>query len=99
LVSNKGPVLFQAYNFRVLTDSGKTATGVAKSRTRDDGTPGRLALVAYPAAYGLSGVMSFIVGPDGSVYQKDLGPDTAARAATTTQYLPDPTWAPVPAEP
>jgi hypothetical protein len=91
LEHSKGPVLAGAYNFRILTGQSKTAQGEAKT--------GGFTLIAYPAVYRLSGVMSFVVNHDGIVYQKDLGPDTAKQAAAMTEYQPDPTWAPVPSEP
>jgi Protein of unknown function (DUF2950) len=50
------------------------------------------AILAYPVKYRNSGVMTFIVGSDGKVYQKDLGPRTSAIAKTMTQYNPDRTW-------
>jgi len=53
---------------------------------------GGFALVAYPANWGNSGVMTFIVNHDGIVYQKDLGPDTAAAARAITRFDPDSTW-------
>jgi hypothetical protein len=53
---------------------------------------GGFALVAYPAQYGNSGVMTFIVNHDGVVYEKDLGPDTAAGARAMKLYNPDSTW-------
>jgi hypothetical protein len=53
---------------------------------------GGFALVAYPAQYGNSGVMTFITSHDGVVYQKDLGPDTSARARRMTLFDPDQTW-------
>jgi hypothetical protein len=53
---------------------------------------GGFALVAYPAEYGASGVMTFIVSHDGIVYQKDLGPGTAAAARALTRFDPDPSW-------
>ena len=53
---------------------------------------GGFAMVAYPAAYGNSGVMSFIVNHDGKVFQKDLGKITAAVAAAMKEYNPDKTW-------
>ena len=53
---------------------------------------GGFALVAYPAAYGNSGVMTFIAGADGVVYEKDLGADTAAIARGMKTYNPDPSW-------
>jgi hypothetical protein len=48
--------------------------------------------LAYPAEYRNSGVMTFIVGQDGVVYEKDLGPETAQLAAAITEYNPDKTW-------
>ena len=53
---------------------------------------GGFALVAYPAQYGSSGIMTFIVNHDGVVYEKDLGPKTAAMAQSMTQFNPDKTW-------
>ena len=53
---------------------------------------GGFALVAYPRNWGNSGVMTFIVNHDGVVYQKDLGPDTAAAARAITRFDPDNTW-------
>lgn len=93
LESNKGPVLSDAYNFRMLTGQSKTADG------GHGGTSGGFALIAYPAVYRLSGVMSFIVDQSGIVYQKDLGANTAKLAAAMTGYRVDSTWAPVPTEP
>ena len=53
---------------------------------------GGFALIAWPAVYGVSGVMTFIAGPDGDVYQKDLGPQTAQAVAVLTAFDPDPKW-------
>ena len=53
---------------------------------------GGFALVAYPAQYGVSGVMTFIVNQDGVVYQKNLGPNSAAIARAMKQFNPDSTW-------
>jgi hypothetical protein len=50
------------------------------------------ALVAFPAEYGSSGIMTFIVSHQGTVYQKDLGPDTTNAARQMTDYNPDSTW-------
>jgi hypothetical protein len=50
------------------------------------------ALVAYPAMWGNSGVMTFVINQEGRVYQKDLGPKTAQIAAAMTEYNPDPSW-------
>jgi len=53
---------------------------------------GGFAMVAYPAQYGSSGIMTFIVNHDGVVYQKDLGPKTAEIAPSMTRFNPDKTW-------
>jgi Protein of unknown function (DUF2950) len=58
------------------------------------GSGNRFATIAYPAAYRASGVMTFIVDPDGGAYEKDLGPNTAKVAGTMTAYRIDRTWAP-----
>jgi len=52
-------------------------------------------LVAWPAEYGKTGVMSFIVNQDGQVYQKNLGPQSARKAAALRSFDPDPSWEPV----
>jgi hypothetical protein len=53
---------------------------------------GGFAFVAWPAVYKSSGIMTFIAGPDGDVYQKDLGPETANIAAKIPSFDPDLTW-------
>jgi hypothetical protein len=57
---------------------------------------GGFALVAWPAEYGTSGIMSFIVNQDGAVYQKDLGPQSATLAKAMTRFNPDKSWTEVP---
>ena len=59
---------------------------------------GGFGLVAWPAEYGVSGIMSFIVNQDGVVYEKDLGPRTGTLAKAMTKYNPDKTWRPSPDE-
>jgi hypothetical protein len=56
---------------------------------------GGFALVAYPATYGNSGVMTFIVNHDGTVFEKDLGPDTAKIARAMAKFNPDKSWKPL----
>ena len=56
------------------------------------------ALIAYPADYGASGIMTFIVNQDGLVWQRDLGESTEAEATAIQQFNPDSTWTPVPPE-
>ena len=53
---------------------------------------GGFGLVAYPAEYGNSGVMTFIVNQDGIVFEKDMGPDTTRLSAVMTEYNPDKSW-------
>ncbi len=53
---------------------------------------GGFALVAYPAKYGSSGIMTFIVNHEGVVFQKDLGPDTTKIASEIDAFNPDDTW-------
>ena len=57
---------------------------------------GGFALVAYPVKYAVSGVMTFMVGQDGVVYEQDLGPDTVTLAASLVEYNPDESWTAVP---
>ena len=56
------------------------------------------AMIAWPASYGVSGIMSFLVNQDGIVFQKDLGPQTATVATTTKLFDPDVSWAKVEVE-
>jgi len=53
---------------------------------------GGFGMVAYPAQYGSSGIMTFLVNHDGAVYQKNLGPNTASIAQAMTKFNPDKTW-------
>ena len=90
--SGDDPAPFNGYYFRILKSQGKDAPGGAKSYIVDGKMVGGFALVAYPAEYRSSGVMTFILNESGVVYQKDLGPNTVKIAATMTDYNPDSTW-------
>ena len=83
---------FHGYQYRILAAQGKDAPGGAKSYIVDGAMTGGYALVAWPAKWGVTGVMSFIVSKDGIVYEKDLGPDSAKIAAAMTAYNPDASW-------
>ena len=83
---------FRGYRFRILTAQGPAAPGGKKSYVVNGDMTGGFALVAYPAKYAFSGVMTFMVGQDGVVYQKDLGEDTAAQALRLAEYNPDESW-------
>ena len=88
------PHPFHGYFYRLLTSQGANAPGGAKSYIVAGKMTGGFALVAYPASYRDSGVMTFIVNQDGQVYQKDLGPNTGQIASATVAYDPDATWQP-----
>jgi hypothetical protein len=83
---------YHGYSFRILTAQGKNAPGGAKRYVRNGRMTDGFALVAWPAKYNDTGVMTFIVNQDGIVYEKDLGPNTAAAAAGINAYDPDPSW-------
>lgn len=85
------------YRFRVLTKQGCHAPGGAYDyRAASGDLLGGFALIAYPASYRTLGVMTFIVGREGRVYERDLGPDTTALAAAIDTFDPDETWSLVP---
>lgn len=80
------------YRYKMLTAQGKNASGGAYDYVVGGRMIGGFAAVAWPVRYGDTGVMTFMVSHDGIVYQKDLGPDTAVRAAAITRFDPDSTW-------
>jgi hypothetical protein len=86
------PDPYEGYFFRILTAEGSNANQGAKSYIRSGKMTGGFAFVAWPSRYETSGIMSFIAGPDGDVYQKDLGPDTASAAAAIKTFDPDLSW-------
>jgi hypothetical protein len=86
------PVPYHGYYYRILTAQGKNAPGGAYSYLVKGKMIGGFAVVAYPAEYGNSGVMTFIVNHDGTVFQKNLGPNTASAAKRMKEYNPDKTW-------
>jgi hypothetical protein len=85
-------VPFNGYMFRILTSQGAHAPGGAKNYIVDGMMSRGFAFVAYPAEYRSSGVMTFIVDESGSIYEKDLGPNTTKLAQAMTVYEPDSTW-------
>ena len=86
------PVPYNGYFFRILTSQGPHASGGAKSYIADGLMTRGFAFIAYPAEYRSSGVITFIVDESGTIYEKDLGPDTVKIAQATTAYDPDSTW-------
>ena len=87
-----GPVPYNGYFFRILTSQGRHAPGGAKNYVVDGKMTGGFAFVAYPAEYRSSGVMTFVVNESGTIYEKDLGPNTTKLAEAMTAYDPDSTW-------
>ena len=93
LDTNDGqPSSFQGYYFKILTGQGPAASGGAKSYLANGDMSGGFALVAWPAQYDVTGVMTFIVSHDGIVYQKDLGLETDSIARSLTRHDPDQSW-------
>ena len=90
------PNAYHGYYYRILKSQGPDAKGGAYDYIAQGRMIGGFALVAYPATYGNSGIMTFIVNHDGVVFQKNLGPNTAAIAAKMTKFNPDSTWQRVP---
>ena len=89
---NPAPEPYQGYFFKILTRQGKHAPGGKYDYVINGNMIGGFALVAWPAEYGQTGIMTFIVNQQGRVFQKDLGPKTARAAAAMKEYHPDPTW-------
>lgn len=91
LVGGK-PIPYEGYYFRILEAQGPDGDGGAKSYVQSGRMVGGFALIAWPATFASSGIMTFIVGPDGDMYQKDLGPETTDIASKITTFDPDLTW-------
>ena len=88
------PQPFNGYLFQILRKQGDKAQGGAKDYLVNGKMTGGFAVLAYPAEYRNSGIMTFIVGKDGIVYQKDLGENTADAARAMTEYNPGDGWKP-----
>ena len=86
---------FRGYYFLILKAQGPSAQGGARSYLTNGEMRGGFALVAFPATYKNSGIMTFLVNQTGVVYQKDLGPDTPSIAGGMTEYNPDSGWTPI----
>jgi hypothetical protein len=93
--SAEGRAPFHGYLYKILTRQGKAARGGDRDYVVDGHLTGGFALVAFPAEYGQSGVMTFIVNQNGIVHEKNLGPETAEIAHEMSAYDPDPSWKPV----
>jgi hypothetical protein len=92
LAKEGAPTPFNGYLFRILTGQGPAAPDGAYDYIVRGHMIAGFGLVAFPAQYGVSGVMTFIVNHDGIVYQKDLGPTTGTIAAAMRRFNPDKSW-------
>ena len=86
------PIPYHGYYYRILTRQGAEAPGGAYEYLVDGKLKGGFALIAVPAEYGNSGIMTFMVNQDGTVFQKDLGPNTTKLAAKIDAFVPDSGW-------
>jgi hypothetical protein len=87
-----GQTTFHGYKFRMLKGQTDKAPGGAKDYVVNGKMTGGFAFVAYPAEYGNSGVMTFIINQDGVLLQKDLGKTTTETATAMSLFDPDPGW-------
>lgn len=86
------PTPYRGYYFKILTRQGPNASGGAKDYIANGHMTGGFAMLAFPAKYGDSGIMTFIVDQTGVVFEKNLGPGTEAIARQITAYDPDQSW-------
>jgi hypothetical protein len=86
------PTPYRGYYYRILIRQGKNASGGAKSYIVNGKMTDGFAFMAYPAEYRSSGVMTFIIGEDGVVYEKDLGKKTEVAAKAMKEYNPNSGW-------
>ncbi len=88
----RNPAAYHGYRYRMLYRQGRNAAGGARDYFKDGLLTEGYALLAWPAEYGVSGVMSFIVNQDGTVFQRDFGADTDARVAALDVFDADRNW-------
>ena len=88
---------YHGYRFRILKAQGKAAAGGARNYVKGGRMSEGFALVGWPARYGETGLMTFVVNQEGTVYQKHLGPQSAAIAGAMTRFDPDAAWTALPA--
>ncbi|UQZ90198.1 DUF2950 domain-containing protein [Deltaproteobacteria bacterium Smac51] len=83
---------YHGYYYKILTRQGPNAPGGAWDYIEEDQMDGGFGLLAYPAEYALSGVMSFVINQSGQIYEKDLGPQGFKAAAEMESFDPDSSW-------
>jgi len=89
------PLVIDGYTLRILTAQGDSAPGGAQSYIVNGKMTGGFAILATPVKYAETGIMTFMTGRDGVVYERDLGPDTVKIAASIHEYNPTDDWSPV----
>jgi len=94
--AGEGPQPFHGYFYRILTAQGAKAPGGAFDYIVNGKMIGGFAVAAYPAEYGNSGIMTFLVNHEGVIYEKDLGKGTEKKGAKIKVFDPDPSWTIVP---
>jgi hypothetical protein len=90
---SQGPSPFYGYYFKILTAQGPDAPGGAKDYVVNGELSGGFALVAWPAQYDATGIMTFLVNHDDVVWERDLGAETEQVIKTMSLYNPDASWA------
>jgi hypothetical protein len=91
LVNNR-QILYLGYFYRILKAPGPNAPGGAKDYIKDGRMTEGFVFVAWPAIFGSSGIVTFLVNQDGIVFQKDFGPNTASIVSQMVRFDPDLTW-------
>jgi Protein of unknown function (DUF2950) len=86
------PVVYRGYVYKILKSQGANAPGGLRDYLVDGRMTKGFALVAFPARYGVSGVLTFLVNQEGAIYQKELGQQTYELGQAMTQFNPDPSW-------
>ncbi len=89
------PLVIDGYELRILTAQGDDAPGGARSYIEDGKMTGGYAILATPVKYAETGIMTFMTGVNGVVYERDLGPDTRRLAASIQEFNPTDDWSPV----
>ena len=92
---NAGQAGYHGYHYKLLTSQGPHAPGGAYDYVAHGKLFGGFGVIAWPIHYGDSGIKSFMVSHDGQVYERDLGPEGATKAAAMTSFDPGPGWAKV----
>jgi hypothetical protein len=90
-VASGGPVVIDGYSYRILTAQGANADGGARNYMVDGRLTGGFAVLASPVKYGETGIMTFLLGPEG-FFERDLGNATSDYATSTKEFNPTDEW-------